>query len=95
MGAIMTYQLLLVLEKPDIKDNKEQAIWNGGLIELAALAKQNADIQLLAESTLLLRLDRGLRGVCDVLGCISSRGLKYTYTILTEDTKWYGAIKTV
>jgi hypothetical protein len=89
----MTYSILLVVVRPNITNHKEQSIWNGGLIELAALAKQNEDIQLLGESTVQLPLNHGLQGISDVVRCLDSRGLKYTYTVLTGDVEWHGEAK--
>jgi hypothetical protein len=93
----MTYSILLVVKRPDEHDNwKENNRYNdeyNALVNTLKQLPQDGHIQLLAENTVLLRLDQGLQGVLNVLKAL--RSLPYTYTILPEDTKWYEATNKV
>ena len=83
------YSILLTVKKPDESENQASRNYFQFLNVAENLSKQNKDCRLLAENTILLPLNKGLRDVADVVSSI--RSLPYTYTILTEDTLWYSA----
>ena len=68
-------------------------VYNELVRTMEGLAKRNEAIRLLAESTILLPLSPGLQDVADVVNSVQR--LPYTYTILTEDHKWYEATNKV
>ncbi len=89
----MNYSILLVLKKPNGDSYGHSDDYNKCVSQLEALANQNAAVGLLGESTILLPLNQELTGVADVVCAIGD--LPYTYTILTEDTKWNEITKKV
>jgi|GEM_PF-2186144 hypothetical protein len=93
MADPKTYSILVIVGKPDPAKGQDAYALNACIAGLEALAKRNTDIRLLGESTILLPLSGGLPGVCDVVHCVESSHLTYTYTILTEDTEWHEEVK--
>jgi hypothetical protein len=87
----MIYSILLTVKKPEQTenwktDNKLNAEYAALLRTLQQVSKRNEDVKLLTESSVLLPLNHGLKDVAEVVTCLGS--LPYSYTILTEDTKW-------
>lgn len=89
----MTYSILLAVNKPEGNNHQHQQEYYNFLRILEDIEKQNKGLQRLTDSCVLLPLNKGLQGVRDVLN--SLRSLPYTYTILTEDTKWHEATNQV
>ena len=83
----MTYSILLAVTKPDGTNYKIGQEYDNCVYMLAEIEKQKRGLRLLTEGCALLPLDKGLQDVLDVLKAL--RTLPYTYTILTEDTKWH------
>jgi hypothetical protein len=89
----MTYSILLVVKKPDGTNYKIDQEYDNCVYILSGIEKQKRGLQMLTEGCALLPLDKGLQDVLDVLKAV--RTLPYTYTILSEDTKWYEGISKV
>lgn len=86
----MNFSILLTVKRPDEQNHQSIGEYDGFVRTLASLAKQNKDIRLFAESTILLPLNKGLQEVADVVNAL--KHLPYTYAIQTEDQSWYEAI---
>lgn len=84
---VMTYSILLVVEKPDMENSRNEQLWHECMNKLENIAKQNIDIEILGENVLLLSLNNTLQGVADVLPRIL--GLKYKYTVLDQEIQWH------
>ena len=83
----MAPSILLVFEKRDTLNEKNNPRWQDCVTKLANIAEQNKDIQLLGENVLLLPLQNNLRGIYDAVRNLGS--LPYKYTILTEELQWH------
>jgi hypothetical protein len=83
----MIYSILLIFEKRDTLNDKNNPRWGDCVTKLANIAEQNKDIQLLGENVLLLPLQNNLRGIYDAVRSLG--GLPYKYTILTEELQWH------
>jgi len=83
------YSILLTVKKPDAQNHMLVEQYGNLVRTLEGLAKQNKEIRLLAESTILLPLNKGLQEVADVVNAL--KHLPYTYAIQAEDLQWYEA----
>ena len=79
----MNHSLFLTVNKPNI-DNDE---YNNFVKILKDIGKQNTNLRILTENSLLLPLTGPLNTLLEILKIL--RNLPYVYAILPEDTKWY------
>jgi hypothetical protein len=87
----MATSILLVFEKNNQSDPREQSRWLGLSNNMKNLANSNKDVQILGENCLTLPIDRGLDIFHDVLH--NSLGVSYKYAILPEGLEWHAVTK--
>lgn len=89
----MTYSILLVVEIPDLSNVENPQLWESCITNLAALARQNIEIQLLAVNALLITLGKSLSELAKAISAIGK--FRYSYLILNEEMTLHEVSKKV
>lgn len=81
------YQLLLIVEKPDINISANEYRWGKFLKSVRSASTQGKGLQTLSENVLLLTLHSNLSKIGDVLSCLN--GLTYRYALFDSEIVWH------
>ena len=82
----MSYQLLLVVEQPDLSYPELSKKWNNCIDNIKNISSQYTNLTVLGENVLLLTLDKTLTSVRDVLFHLD--GLDYKYALFDTEIQW-------
>jgi hypothetical protein len=87
----MSYQLLLVVERPDLSHPELSEKWNDCIKNIKKTSNQYTNLTVLGENVLLLTLDKTLTSVRDVLFHLDS--MDYRYALFDTEIQWHEVSK--
>ena len=77
------HSILLVVSKPDKKDEWNQKLWASLSTRFAELSNKQTDFELLGENVLLIRPNNDLNSLAEILSEMGD--LDYKYAIFDEE----------
>jgi len=83
----MPYQLLLVVERPDLSIVENKGTWEVCLKNIENSAKRYTNLTALGENVLLLTIDGPLSSVADALSHLN--GIDYKYALFDTEIQWH------
>jgi hypothetical protein len=83
----MKHSILLVVSKPDKKDEWEHKLWLSLTTKLLELSSKQIDFELIGENVLLIQLNKSLNPLAVILSEIGD--LDYKYAIFDEEIQWH------
>ena len=87
----MSYQLLLVVEKPDLQIPENETKWDDCRKKIANISNRYTNLTVLGENVLLLTLNNSLTNVKDALNRLD--GMDYKYALFDTEIQWHEVIK--
>ena len=77
------HSILLVVSKPDVKDEWNQKLWVSLSTKLVELSNKQTDFELLGENVLLIQPNNNLISLSEILSEMGD--LDYKYAIFDEE----------
>jgi hypothetical protein len=87
----MSYQILLVVERPDLSDSDNQEKWDDCRKKIANISNRYTNLTVLGENVLLLTLNNSLTNVKDALNRLD--GMDYKYALFDTEIQWHEVTK--
>jgi len=87
----MSYQLLLVVERPDLSHPELLKKWDDCIKNIKMTSNQYTNLSALSENVLLLTIDSSLSSVRDALSHLD--GLDYKYALFDTEIQWHEVSK--
>lgn len=87
----MPYQLLLVVERPDLGHPENQTKWDACKENIEKISKRYTNLTALGENVLLLTIDGALNSVVDALSHLD--GIDYKYALFDTEIQWHAVSK--
>jgi len=87
----MSYQLLLVVERPDLSYPELSKKWDDCVKNIKKTSIQYTNLVTLSENVLLLTIDTTLTSVADALSHLD--GLDYKYALFDTEIQWHEVLK--
>ncbi|MCK4816071.1 hypothetical protein KA005_09885 [bacterium] len=87
----MSYQLLLVVERPDLSHPELLKKWNNYTDNIKSISNKYTNLKVLSENVLLLTLDKTLTSVRDALFHLN--GMDYKYALFDTEIQWHEVSK--
>jgi hypothetical protein len=85
----MYHTILLIVEKPDLRNHNIERSWADFVKKALALTTTtNKDFQALEENVFSIRIDISLNNILDLLNLLESQKLSYRYSIFDEEIEW-------
>lgn len=82
----MSYQLLLVVEKPDLSHPELLKKWDDCIKNIEKTAKRYTNLTVLGENVLLITIDGSLNNVADALFHLNE--IDYKYALFDTEIQW-------
>ena len=87
----MSYQLLLVVERPDLSIPENETKWKKWKDQTVGISTQDTSLEVLSENVVVLRLNNALSRIGMVLTCLN--GLNYRYALFDTEIQWHAVSK--
>ena len=87
----MSYQILLVVERPDLSHPELSKKWDDCIDNIKRTAKRYTNLVALSENVLLLTIDGPLNSVRDALFHLD--GIDYKYALFDTEIQWHEVSK--
>jgi hypothetical protein len=87
----MSFQLLLVVERPDLSHPELSGKWDDCIRNIKKTSSQYTNLKVLSENVLLLTLDKTLTSVRDALFHLD--GMDYKYALFDTEIQWHEVSK--
>jgi hypothetical protein len=87
----MSYQLLLVVERPDLSHPELLEKWNNCIKNIKDTSNKYTNLKVLGENVLLMTLDKTLTSVRDALFHLD--GMDYKYALFDTEIQWHEVLK--
>jgi len=84
---INSHSILLIVPKPDKKNEWEYKLWESLQTKLVELPSKQIDFELIGENVLLIQLNKNLDAIAMILSEMGSLG--YKYAIFDEEIQWH------